>query len=63
MNFFQKQAQQPQNPMMARFQQFAQSFHGNAQQEVQNLLNSGRMSQQQFNQLREMAQQMFGIKF
>lgn len=52
--------------MIQQFNQFRQQFgNRNPQQEVQNLLNSGRMSQQQYNQLQGMAmqfQQMLGIK-
>lgn len=39
-------------------ERFRSGFRGNAQQEVQNLLNSGRMSQEQFNQLQSQAQQI-----
>lgn len=52
---------QPMNPMMnmiQQFQQFKQNFRGDPQQEVQKLLNSGRMTQAQYNQLQQMAQQM-----
>ncbi len=38
--------------------QFRQSFTGNPQQEVQKLLQSGAMSQQQFNQYSQIAQQV-----
>ena len=51
--------------MLQRFQQFRQSFRGNPQEQVQQLLNSGRVSQQQYNQAVQMAQQfqrMFGCK-
>ena len=41
--------------MMQAFNQFRQSFSGDPKQAVQNLLNSGRMSQPQFNQLQQMA--------
>ena len=54
-----------QNNLVQRFQQFRQNFHGNPQEQVQQLLNSGRVSQQQYNQAVQMAQQfqrMFGIK-
>ncbi|MBP3647018.1 MAG: hypothetical protein J6K55_11425 [Clostridia bacterium] len=44
--------------MMNAFQQFKANFKGDPQQEVQRLLNSGQMSQQQYNQLQQMAQQM-----
>lgn len=44
--------------MTEAFRQFRQSFQGDARQEVQRLLNSGQMSQQQYNQLQQMAAQM-----
>lgn len=53
------------NGMLQRFQQFRQNFKGDPQQQVQQLLNSGRVSQQQYNQAVQMAQQfqrLFGIK-
>lgn len=53
------------NGMLQRFQQFRQNFKGDPQQQVQQLLNSGRVSQTQYNQAVQMAQQfqrMFGIK-
>ena len=37
---------------------FKKSFTGNPKDEVQRLLNSGQMSQQQFNQLSQIAQQV-----
>lgn len=43
--------------MMQQFNQFKANFQGDPQQKVQELLNSGRMTQQQFNQLSNMAQQ------
>ena len=43
--------------MIQAFNQFRQSFHGNAEQEVRNLVASGKMSQQQLNQLQGMATQ------
>ena len=52
---------QPQNPMMnmmTQVNQFRQTFQGNPKQQVQQLLNSGRMSQEQFNQLSQMATQI-----
>ena len=53
-------APQHSNPMqmMQQFQQFKANFRGDPQQEVQKLLNSGRMTQQQYNQLQQMAVQM-----
>lgn len=49
------------NPMANIIQQakeFRKSFKGNPRDEVQRLLNSGQMSQQQFNQLSQIAQQV-----
>jgi len=43
--------------MMQQFNQFRASFHGDPKAEVEKLLQSGRMSQQQLNQLQEMAKQ------
>ena len=47
--------------MMQQFQQFRQSFQGDPKAEVQKLLQSGKMSQQQLNQLQAMAQQFQGL--
>lgn len=49
----------PQN-FMNRFNQFRQAFGSqqNPKQMVQQLLDSGRMSQEQFNQLSQMANQI-----
>ena len=52
--------QMPGNPMtamMQRFQQFQQMFKGDPRQQVQRLLNSGRVSQAQYNNAVQMAQQ------
>lgn len=48
-----------QNPiaMIQQFNQFRQNFQGDPQQEVQKLIASGKMSQQQLNQLQSMATQ------
>mgnify|MGYP001381206972 FL=1 len=43
--------------MMQQFQQFRNNFQGDPKQEVEKLLQSGKMSQQQLNQLQAMAQQ------
>jgi len=43
------------------FNQFKQNFKGDAKQQVQDLLNSGKMTQQQFNQIQGMARQLQGI--
>lgn len=44
--------------MLSAFQRFKAEFKGDPQQEVQKLLNSGQMTQQQYNQLQQMANQM-----
>ena len=51
---------QPQaiNPLIQKFQQFRQTFTGNPQQQVQQLLNSGKITQAQYNQAVQTAQQM-----
>ena len=43
--------------MVNQFQQFKLQFQGDPRQQVQELLNSGKMSQDQFNQLSNMASQ------
>lgn len=47
--------------LAAQFQQFRNNFRGDPRQQVQELLNSGRMSQAQFNQLRQAADQLQGF--
>lgn len=44
--------------MLSAFQEFKSSFKGDAREEVQKLLNSGQMTQQQYNELQQMANQM-----
>lgn len=41
--------------MLQQFQQFKNSFRGNAQEQVQQMLNSGQVSQEQYNQAVRMA--------
>lgn len=59
--FYNRQNFQPNSPfgniqnMLTQFQQFRNGFRGDPRQEVQNLLNSGKMTQQQFNQLSQLA--------
>ena len=48
----------PMNNIMQQFQQFQQMFKGDPRQQVQNLLNSGRVSQSQYDQAVKMAQQL-----
>lgn len=60
----------PQTPQMQmispmnfiqQFNQFRQMFRGNPQQQVQQLLNSGQMTQEQFEQYKSTAQQMMNM--
>lgn len=55
------------NPMqmIKAFNQFRQSFNGDPKQAVQNMIQSGQISQQQLNQIQGMAsefQKMFNLK-
>ena len=60
-NMFGRQSVTPPNNgffnLVNQFNQFKKNFSGDAQQQVQQMLNSGQMSQQQFNQLSQMATQ------
>ena len=59
---FQQYGQQ--SNMLQQFMQFKKTFNGDPKQTVQMLLNSGKMSQSQFNQLAQQAsqiQKMFGL--
>lgn len=49
--------QMNQNNILQRFQQFQKMFKGDPQKQVQELLNSGKVSQAQYNQAVQMAQQ------
>lgn len=46
------------NPMIQQFMQFRNSFKGDAQAQVQQLLNSGRVSQADYNKAVETAKQI-----
>lgn len=51
-----------QQNMMGDFQRFLQQMQGrNPHQEIANLLQSGRISQQQLNKAQQMAQQFAGM--
>ena len=57
---FNAMGKQP-NPIeniMKQAQDLKKSFSGNPREEVQKLLNSGQMTQQQFNQYSQIAQQV-----
>lgn len=47
--------------LMQQFNQFRATFQGDPKAEVEKLLQSGRMSQRQLNQLQEMAKQFQGL--
>ncbi len=55
-----------QNPLLfqQKFNDFARQFNAgvNPQQLVQNLLNTGKMTQDQFNQFRTIANQLTGMR-
>lgn len=56
---------QQNNPpnILQQFQQFRQAFRGDPKQEVQRLLQSGRMTQEQYNQLQGPAQMLYKMLF
>lgn len=59
---------QQMNPMamiMQRFQQFQQTFRGDANQQIQQMMNSGKVNQNMYNQAVQYANQfrkMLGVK-
>lgn len=56
--FQQMRPMMPQNNVIQRFMQFRQQFQGDPRQQVQQLLNSGRISQAQYDQAVQMANQL-----
>lgn len=44
------------NNLMNQYNNWNNNYNGNAEQEVRGMLNSGRLSQQQFNTVRQLAQ-------
>ena len=50
--------QQMNNGMLQRFQQFRNTFKGDPREQVQQLLNSGKVSQQQYDQAVKIANQL-----
>ena len=53
------------NELLRQFQQFRQTFKGDPREQVQQLLNSGRITQQQYNdavQKAQMLQSMLKMK-
>lgn len=47
-----------QNNFIQRFNEFRKTFNGNPQQQVQQLLNSGKVTQEQYNRAVQMANNM-----
>lgn len=45
------------NNLLTKFNQFRQNFKGDPRQQIQELLNSGKVSQQQYDKAVRMAQQ------
>lgn len=58
---YQQMNNQPNSNIIQRFQQFKQSFSGNPQQIVQQMLDSGKISQERYNQAVQMANQLCNI--
>lgn len=52
------QALNQNNNIIQKLQQFQQMFKGNPQEQVQRILNSGRINQAQYNQAVQMANQL-----
>ena len=48
-------------PIVQQFMKFQQSFSGDARSQVQQLLNSGRVTQQQYDKAVQMANQLQGM--
>lgn len=48
----------PMNSLLQRFHQFQQTFRGDPRQQIQQLLNSGKVSQSQYNNAVQLAQQL-----
>jgi vancomycin permeability regulator SanA len=54
----QNQPKPMESNVIQRFQQFQRMFSGDPKQQIQQLLSSGRVSQQQYNQAVQMANQL-----
>jgi hypothetical protein len=57
--------QSPNNNIIQQFNQFKKSFSGNPQQMIQQMLNSGKITQEQYNQAVQkanMLKNMLGIR-
>lgn len=49
----------PNNPMLRQFMDFKKNFTGDPQQIVQNMVNSGRISQDQVNMYAQQANELY----
>lgn len=59
----QMQQQNPYQTMLKQFEEFKKNFSGNPQEKIQEMLNSGQITQQQYNQAVQkanMIKSMFG---
>lgn len=57
-SLFQNQSHLPMPDFLQKFLQFKNSFSGDPKQQVQQMLNNGQMTQEQFNQLAQTATQI-----
>lgn len=55
---YRQYGQTPNTQMIERFKQFQQAFKGNPQQIIQQMLNSGQITQAQLNNAMQMANQL-----
>ena len=65
MNPLYEQMSGQQNNFLQQFQQFKNNFHGDPKQQIQQLLNSGKITQNQYNiavQKAQMLQKMFNMR-
>lgn len=46
--------------LMSAFQQFKSTFRGDPRQQIQQMLNSGKISQEQYNNAVRMANELYG---
>jgi hypothetical protein len=58
MNQLFHQLNQGNNDLVSRFNQFRQNFKGDPQTQIQQMLNSGKITQAQYNQAVQQAQQL-----
>ena len=58
MNQLFHQLNQCNNDLVSRFNQFRQNFKGDPQTQIQQMLNSGKITQAQYNQAVQQAQQL-----